>query len=467
MRIPITTIAIAAALAAAATAQPHDGKFLMGGYSTTSSLYWNGVWVADAAGQQMKHLTPNVNVYNPRRALMAADNVHVVFTAEGTTSTTYSSWLRSGIYSVDPSSLSIATIYHDTLETYAPYHLIVNQDGDFVFNCYGRTPSSSANTYKVMKIDAARNLTTILDSTHTGGSFTAYGLGVDVDTGHYLVNLYQAGTFYYSVLTVAEDGTFTTFAGGPLSSQYGWYGYYSQIEQNFATGDIEGYYSRNLYRLQRGSNGPRTTLYQLGLAGGYTMYSPGRMDNQSATSRRYVAAGYENQLVAGATTYLPAVFHVDADPPYAVTSTTVDPQNTTGKRYNYPYQFDFFGSRHVQPIKMGSGKWDVRLSCPRFAGKSYLLAVGASGVRPAIPLRDGRKIHLLPDTLTQLSLAGMLKPIVDAGPGILDAKGEALGRIDLGAVGKLGVPIWLQLIVLDPAAPEGIAYIPDPFVMRV
>ena len=207
-------------------AQHHDTKYLMGGYATTSTFYWNGVWMADTGTQTVKHLTANSGAYmsSGSRAIMAANNKDVLFSAAGTTSSSYSSLLRSGIFSVDPNSLSISTIYADTLltsPTYAVRNLIINQDGDYVYQNYGRQTGTTFTTYRysIMKLDAGKNITTILTSVNTGGGYLyTYGLGINIDNGHYLVNARTSGStnsIYYAVLNVAEDGTFTTFRRRP------------------------------------------------------------------------------------------------------------------------------------------------------------------------------------------------------------------------------------------------------------
>jgi len=83
-------------------------------------------------------------------------------------------------------------------------------------------------------------------------------------------------------------------------------------------------------------------------------------------------------------------------------------------------------------------------------------------------LASGRKIYLVPDGFTTLSLIGMLKPFFDAGPLMLDKNGEAKGSIDLSSLPPIGgIPIWIAMAVLDAAAPDGMAYLPDTYVFRL
>jgi hypothetical protein len=75
--------------------------------------------------------------------------------------------------------------------------------------------------------------------------------------------------------------------------------------------------------------------------------------------------------------------------------------------------------------------------------------------------------HVRINAVTMLTLGNLIPAIWSGGPGILDANGEAQGYLDLSMTSGLGVPIWMAWIVLDPAAPLGIAYVPDTYVLRV
>jgi len=281
-----------ALLISTASAQYHDPVYLMGGYATTSTPYWNGPWLVDPQAKTLKHLTPNDKFYyNYNGICMDVNNREFIYAAYGTTSTSYATWKRSGLYRIDPNTLQVTTVMMDTMALYGPLGIMVNQDGDYVFGCYQTNPTN----YAFLKLDyTGTMLTTVLDKTKLGASTyaTTYGLGRDMDTGLYFFNLYLSNTFYYAVIRYDEtNNAFTTFGGGKVSSMYGWYGYYSPIEQNHDNGHIEGYYYRNLYQLKKGAPS-RTTLWQLGLPGNFTMQYCGKFDLQSAPSKRHVATGY-------------------------------------------------------------------------------------------------------------------------------------------------------------------------------
>ena len=109
----------------------------------------------------------------------------------------------------------------------------------------------------------------------------------------------------------------------------------------------------------------------------------------------------------------------------------------------------------------------IRLSAPRFAGYPYVIACGVSGVRPGIGLADGSRINLVPDAVTGLTAGNLIPAIWNPGPGVLDAAGGARAGLDLRGVGRLGTPLWIAWVVLDPKSPTGFAYLPDTYVMRI
>jgi len=111
----------------------------------------------------------------------------------------------------------------DTMSLYSPRRVTINQDGDYVFACYQRVGTSYQ--YNFLKLTSAgTTLTTILTSTQMSGTYSAYSTGICMESGKYLFNLSKSQTHNYSVLEVDDNGTFSTWAGGP-SPNYGWYGY--------------------------------------------------------------------------------------------------------------------------------------------------------------------------------------------------------------------------------------------------
>jgi len=133
----------------------------------------------------------------------------------------------------------------------------------------------------------------------------------------------------------------------------------------------------------------------------------------------------------------------------------------------YARGFDFYRGRHLQTFRQAPGRWDLLISCPSFPNRAYAVALSLTGYRPAVRLPDGRRVHLVPDLLTQLSLSNLLNPFFNPGPLVLNARGEAVARFDVTTLPKLnGQPIWIAAAVLDPQAPYGLAYLPDTQVLR-
>lgn len=469
-------LVLAAVLAGGVAAQAryyHAPQYILGGYSTTSSFYWTGLWLADPQKQTVTSLTANLLLYRCLSAQMDVNNRDILLGLQGTISSTYSPYLRSGLYRFDPVLQQVTTILANTMTLYNVQHVHVNQDGNYVFTCQQRRLVGTRIVYdwNLFQVDQSGNLTTLLSTARIGGSGWFYEVGVDMDTGNYLLNAYVAAkNLRYAVLEVALDGSsWSTFGGGGAFSSYGWYGYYESMEQNLDTGAIQGQTYSYLYELKRGA-ASRTTLYKLGYPGAFIMGYTSKFDTQSAPRKRLVATGYEYKMKNNTLYYPPAVFYIDMKPPYVVTALNVDPRQTTGRRYHYSYVFDFYRGRHLQTVKAAPGKWQILLSCPRFPGKPYVLAVGAGGYRPGLGLPDGRRIHLNLDTVALLAAQRLLWPYFDPGPGVLDAQGTALGMLDVARLKvplPLGVPVWIAAVVLDPQAPLGVAYIPDPIVLRL
>jgi hypothetical protein len=259
------------------------------------------------------------------------------------------------------------------------------------------------------------------------------------------------------VFELAPDGTTTYFNKGP-----GWEQCYQvHCSQNVSNGHLEGPYFSHFFQLRRGS-GSRTTLATL-RHGSTTAQRvcDGKFDLQTAARRRWVS------MPIGRTGLLVDQWLAYVAPDGTVTSIRVQ----AGGRSLGVKDFDFYRGRHLQTVKSGPHRWDIRISCPRSPGYGYALAASLSGVRPGIPLSDGRRINLVADALTHLTLHNRLPGIFHPGPAVLDARGEARGLLDLASLkpppGGFGIPVWIAVAVLDPQSPTGIKYLPDTYVMRI
>ncbi|MBN2492477.1 MAG: hypothetical protein JXQ29_16635 [Planctomycetes bacterium] len=320
-----------------------------------------------------------------------------------------------------------------------PRDVVINQDGDYVVPCLQSNQSSV-----LLKVSRAGQLTTILTTRELSIPADFDGQArVNIDSGHYLI----AGTT--CVLEVMDNGVARMWSSGPLAGRS------STLPQDFDTGLIEGQYMGIVYRMEQ----PLTTIK----IPGHYLERTCEFDLQSAPKKRWVAIGYQ-----GGVNYEPIeVFYIDKNT-HVTMGTVLDPYKNNANWSNHVNAFDFYRGRHLQTVKTGPGAWDVRISCPAFPGKNYVLVPSAAGYRPGLALADGRRVHLNLDGLSYLALFNLLQPYFNPGPLQLDANGEAVGRIDLG---KLPVPLplnlsmWLAVAVLDPAAPCGIAYLPDTYVM--
>jgi hypothetical protein len=342
----------------------------------------------------------------------------------------------------------------------------------------------------VLKYDASNTLTTVLTSymlnpgTGYGGPLKCYfddAHGVDIDTGDYLFNTSYSSTSsplaYYSWVRVDPNvsGKWSTFAGGTSGNFYGRITYYGRATQDYSTGDIMSAYSGSVYRQQPGYNiGGYSTLWNYGRPGGWNWRYQGARDLQSAPMARwampmyiqkYPSPGYYTYNNAMAYLYEPPNTgmsqYVDLDP-------TMQQQRRYGVNYYYSYSWGFYQSRNIQTVKTGANKWQVRYSCPNFPNMPYAAVIGASGVRPGIPLASGRTIWINFDMFVFMSLNNILLPFWGGGIGTLDANGEAQGFLNTSLIAPLnGYTVWIAMVVLDQKAPDGIAFIPDTFVMKL
>jgi len=465
MRKILLATVLTAAVASLGAAQYHDPVYITGGYyPTTSTLNYNrGIWMADARNQRFTQLVQQG--YYSYCQTMDSDNKRIVFSVTGTTSTLYPG-VKSGLYRYDPGSGNLTTIIADPNLFYSVYNVQINQDGDYVFGCYRKNVSATTTyAYHVFKLSYGGTLTTLLSTAQLGfGAYFDFHMARNLDSGNLLVNngsTSSASGMAYGLLDVADDGTFSTWSTG---GSYGWYGRYN-MPFDHDTGFIEGVYGSKVYQLKPG-NTSRSTLWQLGYAGGVNLGSPCKFDLQSAANKRWVVPGYIQNPNGGQDA---AIFHVDQKT-YTVTGVNVDVNSTGVNNHRYFYDIDFFEGRHIQTAKVAPGKWQIQMSCPQYPNKTYALALGASGYRPGVKLPDGRRIHLNLDSTVLASWRGLMRPFFDPGPGVLDSNGRAIGGIDVSSVaggGKLNATIWLAMVVLDPTAPWGIAYLPDTYVMRL
>ncbi len=115
----------------------------------------------------------------------------------------------------------------------------------------------------------------------------------------------------------------------------------------------------------------------------------------------------------------------------------------------------------------GAYCWYGIYSAPQDFRTGELTGPYGSRVYRLTPGVDTRTIFSNPDTFVHLPVNNLIPNIFRPGPGVLDASGTATGRLDLSTVPRIGWPFWIAVVVLDPAALSGIAFIPDVRVIKI
>ena len=475
----------------------HNPVYLVGGYGTSSTYtyYPNAVFMYDATGATPTLTkvcdTPQYSTRYPSLC-MDYDNKNLLMNMSGTSSTTYP-WSGSLVrYDMTANAWSIVARIPPVREHAGPgsykygypyNNVFVDQNGDYLYSIYmyDRHTSPTTTYYYtrgVYKYDrATASVSTVMTTTQVGLYEYFYHIGKDVDSGKILINGGRSQTspttMRYAVHTLnPEDGynpaNLGTWNDG---SVYGWYPSTRGNEQNVKNGYLERPYYRGyrVQQLQPGS-GSMTTIATIPTTSlPYTTFYgySGKYDLQTAKDPEFILNGYYSTRGAWAV-------HYDVNTwTYKSTDTYMTSVTHPAYRYYYNYNFEFYQGRNIQTVAdpKVANKWDILLSVPHLAKMPYVLAAGASGVRPGIALPDGRNINLNFDMVVFVTLNNLLPGIWNGGPGVLDANGEAKGSLDLSMfpipAAGLGQPIWIVMAVLDPKAPSGFAYLPDTYAMRL
>jgi hypothetical protein len=137
--------------------------------------------------------------------------------------------------------------------------------------------------------------------------------------------------------------------------------------------------------------------------------------------------------------------------------------------YQHIKETEILYRRNVSSIKTGPGTWDLSIHIPEDANRPYLLCVSATGVRPGLPLPDGRRIHLVPDVFTLLGVSVGLAPYLTGTSGLLDSTGRVKAKLATSSLQPAanGTRLWFLVLTLDPKAPHGIKTITDPHVVKI
>lgn len=485
------TLSVLAFVACSGIAQSYRKPVFVTGGAQNNGMTGHaaGLWLMDGAKRTVSSLFPPALRHGSiRSAVMDWDNRCLVCAIGGYPSPT--SGIPDGLYHYDPALGRMTTIlpgnYGKIGFAYRFEQVMLDQNGDYVFEtmtCQATTPSTLVGT-SLFRYGASSGLTTVFSTVRDLGEYArlTYAMGQNIASGNYLIqtrarSVTTAHNWSYGVLEIDihNPGKWTTFSNGggyyipnTTTYGYGWLQSAGRLWQDYASDALVMVDdARALMGLYPGQT-PRTTLAVVPDLQNWrnTPGTFGFPDLQSAYPPRFLipASFYANNAqTAGYWTYDPRT--------YVRVAIACDPNNTVGQTWGPTSSFNIFmpyRGRHIASTRVRPNIWDLHFSAPDYPNKAYVAGVGVSGVRPAVRLLDRRRIWLKPDQITAMSISGQLRPLFDPGPLILDSNGEAKGRLDVSTLPRLGgQPIWIALLVIDPKAPGGIAFIPDTYVIRI
>lgn len=458
-RTVASLVLCASAAATGALAQPHpEGINAGGGYPVNGTNFGAGVYTLDK--QQAVHTTvwnltvPGAATYLPnywRDARMNIDNrTHVYVTGENSSP---SFTQTSGVFAFDPQSKATVPIAQDPSALYIGNGIELTTDGDYLVAAQRPT-----NDTHLLRVTPTGTVQTVLTTVQLGMSAAfRYPIRRDVATGDIVV---PSGA--NPVLAVANDGSVRTFCvgGNGIQPTFG-------FEQYIRSGAY--YYSTQSFvlRFQQGGTGPQTAANLTQIVGGLSA-TGGVFENQTINNPQMIMHVHSQSASIGSKTWL---CWFDRTQNWTVTKTIQHFTSATfAKVLAYPY-CDLFHEQnnYVQPIQTGRLQWAIRLQSRAFAGRRYILLPTVSGHVPGFPL-DSRRVFLNWDAVTNVAVRNLIPSVFSQGAGSLGATGGATATLDLS---KVGLPngvkfvIHLTLAVIDPNAPSGIAFITEPFPLRV
>lgn len=410
--------ALIAAFAVLGTAQNFPGNYVLGG-SSVQVINDQGVFT-----------TIFNNPGSAQGITMDIDNKHVIY-GENTTQ----GWLR--LDATAPGNPS--TIIVDTNTFNFPTEVDVDQDGNYTV-----VASNQNFVYGIYKLDQSLAVTTITTTVQMGvaGTFTC-GMVRDIDNGNLVLGMYS-GTGPWPIVSVDLDtGAFTTVISNYTTLGAPRY----QLTQDIRTGDfyLGGNDTNQGFLVRIPKNGASTIVATSTDRFAFNVLAA---DRASAANPRLVHSYIQNLYFTDLQTF--TVTSV------AVTGNSVSPRSMTIK-----------DSRNIQTVAMSPRNWDVRYSFKQHAGKAFVAGITLGGVRPGIPLNDGRNILFNLDQIAVLSVQGLLAPFFSGNIGSLDTNGEAVGKLNLQTIPTLSLYAHIIAVVLDPQSPNGIAVISNPYVVKI
>ncbi len=402
------------ACTAIASAQPHvGGTFSVTWASNSVSLGVN----ADATGNFTTMAIGSASLY---QCDMYSDN-RLVLVPDSTS---------SSILLVDPAQMAILTTFvSDSAFATTARGLDYDHNGD-LWLC------TTSNLYRI----------TPTGTVTTVGSIGGSHMGMDPLTGDLL--LLQGST----LVSLDRSTLVTTTLGTGFSGRYG------DLVRDPLSGDIFvptccGWGGQSLHVLRTGTTVSSIYLADTGLAGAY---GP-QLDRVSAANRR---------IISGSHVWL--TNYPNSGGVWAIDIASGIPSKLSSFNAVTIADSTILGSRNLHTTRTAPGKYTVRIDLPVDGGLPYVLAASFSGPSPATPLPDGRRIPLVFDSLTKLTVGGLSAPYVTNTIGALDAFGRASATIDLGPLTNAlrGSAIWLCVVTFNPSAPLGLSVITDPHLVK-
>lgn len=333
------------------------------------------------------------------------------------------------IWKIDPFLMAVTgTLASDPAWSTTAYGLEFDQNGDLWIGLSSR----------IMKLSPGGVVTTV-----SAGQGVRH-MTFDLDTSDLLFAVGSA------VQSMDRNGANLTTLGTGFSTRYG------DMVKNPITGDIFvptccGWLSpgKSLHVLRAGTSVASIYLASNDLAGAY---GP-NLDRVSAANPRLVTGShvYQTQYPNSG-----GMWWIDLGTKQITRINKFQLQTISDST--------ILESRNVQTVRSAAGRFTIGLNVPTDGGNGYVLGMGLTGYRPMLPLPDGRRIPLVADPFTVLSVRGLLAPFVTGTVGQLDAFGKSTARIDVSSLIQVikGLKIWMVLATLNPKAPLGISTICDP-----
>lgn len=196
--------------------------------------------------------------------------------------------------------------------------------------------------------------------------------------------------------------------------------------------------------------------WQLGPAG------PGLSD---VTAEHFAAPG--EGLFVAADDAVRALAYIDV----TRNATVVLHQGNASTMPTAAAELTLLGGRDLCSVRTAKGTWDLRIDpgTPALANKTFLCVASILPPTAPIAVPDGREVFIGFDPLMMATVMGPMPPFFTGNIGSLDAFGRASATVDFSSVGGQlnGFVLHFCAIILDPAAPSGIAWVTNPHALEV